>query len=208
MKFLLVFFVATITVSTATAQINLGVKGGVNVVNMAFGSPSLISGQSQYRLSYHVGIYEQSDISDRFSVRPEVLFSNKGFRSSDALGKSSVNLYYLSLPILAQYRIWDQLSVVLGPEVSYLLFARARTDAGSVNLSSVWNRTLDVGIAVGLSYQVNEEVELGVRYTQGLLNAMSGDSLMPVDELDPVLEAIDWKSQNRVFQLSVGYQLK
>ena len=208
MKFLLVFFVATMTVSTATAQINLGVKGGLNFVNMAFGSPTFIPTQNQYRLSYHVGIYEQSDINDRFSIRPELLFSNKGFRSGDALGKSNVNLYYLSLPILAQYRIWDQLSVVLGPEVSYLLFARARTNAGSVNLSSVWDRTLDVGIAAGLDYQVNEEVELGVRYTQGLLNVMSGESLVPADELDPVLEAIDWKSQNRVFQLSVAYRLK
>ena len=207
MKFILVFATVVLSTQITYAQINLGVKGGLNVVNMAFGSPGAIAGQSQYRLSYHVGIYEQSDISDRFSIRPELLFSNKGFRSSGVSGKSNVDLHYVSLPVLAQYRIWDQLSVMLGPEISYLLFARARTDDGTVNLSSIWNRTLDVGIAAGLGYQVSEKVELGVRYTYGLLNAMSGDDNLLVDEPDPAIEAIDWKSQNRVLQFSVGYGL-
>lgn len=205
MKYLLVFLLAAMITSTATAQLNLGVKGGLNVVNMAFGPPAFIPTQSQYRLSYHVGIYGQSDISDRFSIRPELLFSNKGFRSSDALGKSNVNLYYLSLPILAQYRIWDQLSVVLGPEVSYLLSAKARSAGGKSDVGFIYDRKIDLGIAAGLGYHVSEKVEIGVRYIYGLLDVIGDFTL--TDEQGNLIDS-NSKSQNRVFQFSVGYRLK
>ena len=209
MRSLLVFFVATISTSTASAQINLGVKGGLNIVSIDFASSNNNFTQSGFRLSYHAGIYEQYNVSDKFSIRVEQLYSNKGvlFASSFNIPavRTNINLNYLSLPILAKYRIWDQLSVMLGPEVSYLLSAKSRSADHRSDVGFIYDRKIDLGIATGLGYQVSKNVEVGVRYIHGLLDVI-GDFILTDEQGNPT--NIDPKSQNRTFQLSVGYRLQ
>ena len=209
MKRLLVFFVVVMTVFTASAQFSLGVKGGLNIVNVNFTPVVNGSSESGYRSAYHGGIYEQYNVTDKFSVRAELLYSNKGVRfeasSNPPLSKTNINLHYLSLPLLAQYRIWNQLSVAMGPEISYLLSATSRSADGRSDVGFIYDRKIDVGIAGGLGYQISEKVDIGARYIYGLLNVV-GDLTLTDEQGTPI--DVNPTSQNRTFQFSVGYRVK
>ena len=202
MRFLLIMSMVFLSTSSILAQVKLGVKGGVNIVNVYDGpvSPDI---NNQYRVAYHGGVYGQYEIDNRFAIRTELLYSKKGCRSVNPTGKANVNLHYLNLPVLAEYRIQEQFSVLLGPELGYLLSAKSRFDNQRVNIGWLWDRKIDLGMATGFRYQVNKDVDLGLRYTHGLLNVMSSKIVLTNERGEPVGE-MNYKSQNRTFQFSVA----
>lgn len=53
----------------------------------------------------------------------------------------------------------------------------------------------------------SEKVDLGLRYTHGLLNVISSEIMLTNERGEPVGE-MNYKSQNRTFQFSVGYRLQ
>ena len=203
--------------SSAFAQLNYGIKGGANLVNMALDlDPLLPNFDNQYRLSYHIGVYGVYHISERFSIGEEILYSNKGYTSNlpslvvpatGAIDRVSLQLHYISVPILAGYSLRKNLSVHLGPEISYLLSARYRNDGRSNDAGFLYGKTIDIGAVAGLSCLIGERASVGLRYIHGL-NDVTEYNVIFRDPEDPLLNGLDdLKAQNRVFQLSMWYRL-
>ncbi len=100
------------------AQTQFGVKAGINYVNnIAINTPDGSNGDNKYRFGYHAGFFGQIDLSDKFAVRPELLFSNKGysFEGVQPSGDGSLHLNYIISPLMAHYKVIDQLSFLAGP---------------------------------------------------------------------------------------------
>ena len=216
MKRLVGLLMLTLVFSSAFAQSSYGLKGGASLTGMALEYWGISN--AQYRLSYQVGFYGVQPVSERVFFRPELIYANKGFRAeapSVTVGNPdepfTMHLHYLSLPLLAGYSPSERLFVLLGPEISYLFAARSRFGSESSDVSAVWDEKLDIGLAAGVGYAINSKLSVDVRYVYGFRHVapMSYDYQVidPNDPLIILLNAADFQSRNRVFQLSAGYRL-
>jgi hypothetical protein len=169
-KFLIGLLVAMLIVGTADAQeINLGVKGGLNLYN--------VSGNDNFNLrsGLHVGLLGHIHLTDTYAIQPEVFLSTQGttFRNSETW----LDLNYLNIPVLFQYMFNNGFRLQAGPQFGLLLNARERTGRVSVDINDQIS-TLDLGVSIGASY-VFQSTGFGVdaRYNHGLtdINKVEND---------------------------------
>lgn len=175
---LLIFF----TLSIVKAQdISYGLKAGIN-----YGKTK--SSESDYNkyidpvIGPHFGVFADICITEKFSVQPELLYSNVGFKISgntDYMGyEYKGKLNYLSIPIMAKYNIKDGFYLEAGPYFGYLLSAKETEEfTGNVeefkSTSDSYDikddfKALDFGIGVGACYQLENGLIFDARYVYGL----------------------------------------
>ena len=207
MRILVVLIVLLLVGSPTYSQFKVGLKGGGNMVNVAMERSDFLD-SNVLRPAFHVGMYGLCYLNEKMLVQADLLFANRGFQSkaNNNLDRARVHLNYISLPILFGYQLNEKLSARLGLETSYLLSARSKFDNQVINIGWLWDRKIDVGIACGLNYTATNKVDLGIRYTHGLLNVISS-KVQLTDKQGNLMEVGKFKSQNRVFQLSAGYRL-
>ncbi len=181
--------------ATAMAQIRVGLKAGAMLSNTVVIDADSLPG-SDAKISYLVGGFLNIPINSKFSVQPELLYANKG-------GKD-YNRHYINLPIMLQYKLIDKLKVEVGPELGYLF--RSYSEFSFDNNRSFDNKDLDVGINFGVSYDVLEKLNIGLRYNMGIIDTHDFNQarfgLGSSDYIYP-----DFNVQNRTLQLSVGWKL-
>jgi hypothetical protein len=122
---LLIAFV--IFAQAAMAQFNLGIKAGANLTK--------IEGKTfkeEFSYGYHVGGFAEIGLGGKLSIQPEVLFNQYQTRVDSNFSnvyKNAINfsdnkdikLNYLSIPILANYKLGNSLSLQAGPQFGILL---------------------------------------------------------------------------------------
>lgn len=129
----------------------------------------------------------------------------KGFKiiSDDGSGRETDNLYYLEIPILANYNMkingGNELSFGLGPYVAAGLFGHYSDtfdgghDSGSLKFGGDQDYArMDYGLVLNAAYMVTPKISLALNYDIGLRNINMSDD----------------KLYNRSFGFSVGYRIK
>ena len=130
-------------------------------------------------------------LDDRIGMAAELLYSNKGVK-----GFSNINLHYITLPLLAQYKLTDRLSAELGPELGYMFSA----ESAFGNVANTYTNKFDLAIDGG--FRLNSpRLIFGIRYCAGIFSVRE-----PQESAATPGEKI--KYQNRVLQISIGYKLK
>ena len=157
---------------------NVGIKAGYTSfiakvkVDGASGSDN-VSG-------FYVGLTTEVEISENFDFQPELLFANY---SQD--GESSSILF---LPLLLKFNANEELGIFAGPQLDYLL---NEEDAEGLT-------RLGLGVAIGASYDISDEIFIDTRYSFGIS-----------DRLDGVIEGFegfDIKTRFNFFQVGLGYR--
>ena len=169
-------FIATLIVSffaiSAQAQTTFGVRAGLNIAKIKAPGDDPDS-----KIGFHFGGILEYDIAsiENFYLQPEVLFSFQG--------AEDFNTTYLNIPILAKYYVAEQVSLHAGPQFGLLLGAE---DEGEEFLT-----TLDVGIALGGDYHINENIGVGLRYVIGVTDISDSEFIE------------DWFNRN--FMITASY---
>jgi hypothetical protein len=187
----------TYTLSAQGQQLRYGLKGGLNLADIVITNYINPDAESSYNIKpgLHAGIFASVDLNDRFALSSELLYSNKGVKAIDR-----INLHYIIVPLLTQYKISENFLVEIGPEIGYLFSARSPFG----NVSNTWNNKLDIGLDAGLQVRLAPLVNIGIRYNAGFSSVIdtideSGTNNFPTEE--PI------KYQNRVLQLFVSYAI-
>lgn len=81
---------------------------------------------------------------------------------------NSYRLYYLSLPVLINYKVYKQLHIIAGPEFNQLIDVIGHAGADKFNASRYYSEKTEIGIQGGFSYVVLGKWYFGVKYTYGL----------------------------------------
>lgn len=168
------------TVSTAQ-DFSFGVKGGLNVASIGGGTLTGVSGLGS-KISFHIGGVAEVPISEKLALQPELLYSAQG-TNWNFVGSSNLSLDYVNLPILAKYYFLDRLSAEAGPVVGYLI---------NTNDDIEDYKSIDLGIALGASFKLNDHIFFSIRYQKGISDINNVDT-------------ITVNNQNNVLQLSAGY---
>jgi hypothetical protein len=165
-----------------------GIIGGLNVSNFIGDIED-----NTLRTSVHMGVFSEIIISEKFSFQPEVLYSGQGYSGRTAPGFSRSKYDYINLPVLAKIYVAERISVEAGPQIGFLLSAKQRTELDKVNIPS--QKTVDLGLNIGLAYDLKNGIFFQTRYSLGLSNINSGANANAI------------KYTNSVIQLSVGIKL-
>ncbi|WP_346881475.1 porin family protein [uncultured Algibacter sp.] len=195
----LLSIIAVFAIGSVNAQeVKFGAKAGVNFASLNGDD----SGELDSRTSFHIGAVAEIIISDKFSVQPELLYSGQGAKFEetflDEKFESTLKLDYLNIPIMAKYYVYEGLSVEAGPQIGFLLSAESEDkEDGETETADVKDQisSIDFGLNFGLGYKLENGLNFAARYNLGLSNVFDDSD----DDSD------DFKQQNGVFQISVGY---
>lgn len=167
---------------------------------------------------FHVGAFLQAELSDKFFLRPELLYSTRMASSqltSDITlaGTRTVidqetkgTLTYLEVPVLLGIRLSDKFSIHAGPGFGLLLGNKVNvsgtqavtTPQGTVNTSldatvssTDGLRPVEIAGLVGLGYRTDRGLDLGIRFWRGFTALEESTDIS--------------KTNQNVVQLSIGY---
>lgn len=172
-----------ITGLQAQGDFAFGVKAGINLASLG--------GDATYNYSskpgFHAGVALDVPFGDKISIQPEVLISLQG---SGGFFLEDLNFWYLNLPVMGKYNVWDKLYIEAGPQIGFLL--SNNLDGNAFGGGGTFDQTngLDIGLAVGAGYRLNDNFYFQLRFSAGIINAIE-----------------DVTSKNRVFQISAVYFL-
>ncbi len=215
-----VFGFALLTATASFAQ-KLGVKGGLNLSDMVVKDDYGGRADSKMNPGFHLGAIVQWPIAEMFSFDTGLLFSMKGFKTSeeetfmneymteiDVKYETRTNLFYLTVPLTARgtYNLGGSVIYVLfGPyvamgvsgKVSFEYTHNEETEKGENDIR--WGtdgkqddfKRLDYGLTLGTGVEINV-IQVGISYGWGLANISSYTADGNI-------------VRNRVFDLSVGY---
>jgi hypothetical protein len=136
------------------------------------------------------GLYIEANVSNKFAVLPEILFSSMGTSDNDS--EITVPFSYLSLPVLLRYNLTPKFNICAGPQFGVLLSAKINDGSSSVNIKENYKGT-DWGASFGVGSQFGK-FDVGARYYLGLSNIQDNTTLVE-------------SCKNFGFQVFMGYRL-
>ena len=191
---LALLFASTDSFAQGAPKPIVGVKGGLNLANI--GGDDV---DNELRLAFHAGAYSEILFDYFLMMQAEFLLSYQGHGGfdPDVLGSSSLNLWYLNIPIMARYNIGYNLNVHAGIQAGILLSAQSKfvDFSGTTSTFDVKDqfKTIDLGIPIGVGYDFGDrDISVMARYIFPI-NNISSDSF--------------FRRTNNIFQLSVGFKL-
>ncbi|MBC7914484.1 MAG: PorT family protein [Pyrinomonadaceae bacterium] len=190
MKFLSMALATVMMISTASAQhVNFGVKAGLNLYNIKDEQES----EFDSKVGFHIGALAHIHLNKQWALQPELVFSGQGAKFTSGGDETKLNLGYLNVPVMVQYMFDNGLRLQAGPQVGFLLSAKAKNDDDDIDVKDDL-KPVDFSLGFGAGYvHVPSGFGVDARYNLGLsdINEEAGN-----------------KSTNQGFQLGVFYLFK
>ncbi|WP_432410410.1 porin family protein [Rasiella sp. SM2506] len=203
-KQVILIAVAIFSFGVLQAQdIRFGAKAGVNFAKLTGDAVEDADG----RTGFHIGGLVEFLISEKFSVQPELIYSQQGLQSKDEFGgvevETKFKLDYINIPIMAKYYVTEGLSLEAGPQFGINTTAEFETElSGDDSNDEFFSGTedvkdstsgLDLGIGAGVGYRLDSGIFFQARYMFGVSDVGDDDEVFG-DSLT-----------NSVLSLSAGY---
>ncbi len=171
------------------SPVSAGIKGGINFATLSSDSDDdfdrLIGGVG--------GVFIGRDITKNFGLQLEGLYSMRGAKTEDGVGKFKLN--YIDIPVLARFGATSASGIkafaFTGPQASFNIKAEAEFLDQTQDLEDEVEK-FDLGWTVGAGVEVNR-FTVDARYTMGLKNIGKDD---------------DDSTKNRTIAVMVGFRLK
>jgi hypothetical protein len=191
-----VFFALIIVISVSSAAsaqaFTFGIKAGANINKLTGEAFS-----DQFSFGYHAGVFGTIGMGKHWALQPEVLFSQVNIDTASNVSAiynfdpnklSQIQMSYLSIPLLLEYKLSKSIAIQAGPQYSILL---------NQNESLVQNgkdafKMGDFAVLGGIEVKVSS-LRIYGRYAVGLSN---------INNLD---NQDQWKSQS--IQVGLGLSL-
>ncbi len=178
--------IAILTLTTANAQDDtnisseptFGIKAGYSstVLKVSVDGNSA----SEDISGFYFGFFGEFNMSEKIDLQPELNFASYS-QDGESTG-------ILLIPILVKYKANEKFGLLAGPQFDYLL-----NEEDSEGL-----KRIGLGIAIGASYDITENVIIDARYTFGLSDRLDGDL--------EGLEDFNVKAKFNYFQVGLGYR--
>ncbi len=188
---LLILAIFSILGNAAFSQkFNIGFKGGANINKLTGKSFS-----DQFSYGYHLGGFVSVGLGNKFAIQPEVLFNQVNADTSSNFSTvykfnkvDKVQLKYLSIPVLLNFKPVKFLTLQAGPQFGVLMNKSNTLVENGRSAFKGGDFSMLGGVQVNISH-----LKIYGRYAVGLNN------LNDIDDKEK------WKSQT--IQLGVGFTL-
>ncbi len=192
MKKSLILIILVFAFKASNSQQKLGIKSGMNIST----TKNSIAYPSN-KIGWYAGAFYEQPLGARSVLHFEILYSQKGDKTDNSLGGPFHRRYfnYLSLPILFGYKIDPKTKIYLGPEICYL----QKVKIFGSNSSDNYPVKIDIGLSVGIGYQIFKNLGTDIRYIYGF------NTFYYVNNSGTRLS--DKRGAHRVFQMGLYYDL-
>ncbi len=208
------FLGAAVAMSSLAFAQQFGVKGGVNVASL---SKTEGMEEQKAKVGFNAGVFMNMPIAESFSFQPELLYSQMGEKSTETYSEvvggetysykstGSINLDYVTLPLMFQYNATPSFYLEAGPELGLLVSGKAKgdetvtsplgttTSSYSEDLDKDQMNTFNIGVGLGAGYYFTPNIGITARYVAGFTDIAkdrpSGDAV-----------------KNNVFQAGLAYK--
>ena len=120
-----------------------GVKAGMNIANLSN------SEDTKSLIGFNAGVFMNAPLAANFSIQPEVLYNTKGAKADGA--DLSLNLDYISVPVMFQYNATPQFYLEAGPEFSFIVSSKAKSGGVTADVDEIVEK-FDIGVGLGAGY--------------------------------------------------------
>lgn len=164
-KLIVMAAVAVFGFSQVQAQdgIQFGVKAGVNFAKLTGDDVEDADG----RTGLHIGGVVEVPISEKFSVQPELIYSQQGLQFKDGDFESKLKLDYINIPVMAKFYVADGFAIELGPQIGILASAKAEADGDEEDIKDFVKKS-DISLGGGVSYKMATGLFFQGRYMIGI----------------------------------------
>jgi hypothetical protein len=210
-KLIFIFVASTLLASTSYAQntdfdsrnkLSVGLKVGANLSNVYDSEGDQFNADSKFGLAG--GAFISIPIVKYLGIQPEILFSQKGFKGSGSILGSNYSFTrttdYIDVPLLLAFKPISTLTILAGPQYSYLMKQKYVFNSALVNLDqekefSNDNVQKNILCFIG-GFDINiDQIVIGVRAGWDLqTNNGDGTSATP-------------RYKNMWYQATVGFRL-
>ena len=156
---LAVMFFAT---SVSAVDIMLGLKGGLNIANVYGENTNELK---ENRLGFIGGVSFDFKVHKMFSIQPEILYTNNGWKYSSGDDEAVFKLDYLEIPVLLKLHIPANEvvdpTIFIGPAVGVNLSGTLEVtedgDTDSRDLDNLASADFGIVVGAGLDIMVGEK---------------------------------------------------
>jgi len=180
----IIFLPLLLTMGIVNAQLQFGLKGGVNVSNFTGGDFNNIEKSSL--VAFHAGGLVRIKF-DHLVIQPELLFSSQGAKLDDGVTEADYKVSYVNIPIMVQWQFNGGFYIEAGPQAGF----KISEDIPNSTIED-FAKSTDLSIGLGLGFLKNKGLGIGARYMVGVSKVGDFDSA----NIDP-----DFK--NGVLQFSI-----
>lgn len=178
-------------------RVRVGITGGMNIAN------TINAYNANYStgaiVGFNAGLTMEIPIIYPLSFAPEVLYSQKGYAAVTTDGNFTQRSNYIDVPLLAKFHLSPTFNFLVGPQVSFPVSTTNTYDNGFVVTNEHFYNTYGNGTildgVIGVSFDINRNVELRARYTidleQNTQNASYGGDY-----------------RNQVWQIGLGFKFE
>lgn len=208
-KVILLIAFVTITVTNFYAQndsdsrksFTFGIKAGANYSNVYDASTQDFVADGKF--GFAGGVFVGIPLGKIIGIQPEILYSQKGFKSTGTYLGSTYEMTrtteFIDVPLLLAVKPMDKLTLLFGPQFSFLMKQKDEFTGGTINVTQQQefdnsNITKNImGLVGGLDINVNNYV-FGLRAAWDIkTNEGDGNSSTP-------------RYKNMLVQATVGFR--
>ena len=186
-QILFILCIALSLTAISAQNIIFGAKIGGNLATFGGESANSELENIDPKFGLNFGAVATIELSDAFSLQPELFYSAQGYkRDVDGL-KSKAMIDYFHLPILVDLTVVEGLSLQAGPQLGINIRKELEVD-GQENSSGPNVNDFEASAAFGLQYTSDANFFVQARYTMGLSEVFLND-----------------EAKSSVFSFSIGF---
>lgn len=198
------FLGLSIAASSLVFSQQFGIKGGMNVSSISDDGYD----DTKSKVGYYGGIFVNIPASESFSIQPEVIYNNLGSEVKNLATipgttynyNRKLNLNYLTVPVMFQYKATPQFYLEAGPEFGFLVSAKSTTTTNNSSSTTELKKddfnNFNLGMGLGLGFDITKNVGVNARYVAGFSDVTKPSS-------DPSTDA---KNKNNTFQVGLNFK--
>ena len=185
-----------------TEALQLGVRAGLNMSTLNGDMPAGVDTKSL--TGFHVGLFTEIPVAPRFSIQPEVIYSEQGTTLESSISginaEADIKTQYVNVPILAKVYVAEGFNIQAGPQIGFLTGAELQASGiDDIDIKDDMKGT-DFGLLLGAGYKLPMGLTIDARYNLGLSNTLDDNS----EAFEDLGTDQNWR--NGVFQVGLGYQ--
>ncbi|AZI54719.1 PorT family protein [Epilithonimonas vandammei] len=170
-----IFAMLGLTLMSLAYSQSFGVKGGANISTI---SKENTWGDTNSKIGFYVGAYMNAPVNALFSIQPELIYNNMGVKYTNGNTSHTLNLNYLSMPIMFQFELIPKFYVEGGPQFGVLVGNKNKYQSDNKTIiekdKDAYNQ-LDLSGGIGLGFKFNN-MAIGARYIIGFTDIKKNGS--------------------------------
>lgn len=170
-----IFAMLGLTLMSLAYSQSFGVKGGANISTI---SKENTWGDTNSKIGFYVGAYMNAPVNALFSIQPELIYNNMGVKYTNGNTSHTLNLNYLSMPIMFQFELIPKFYVEGGPQFGVLIGNKNKYQSDNKTIiekdKDAYNQ-LDLSGGIGLGFKFNN-MAIGARYIIGFTDIKKNGS--------------------------------